>query len=114
MQLTGTKVQSLDSQAAPSQAICPIQGPVAITLTSPLLDDEVGWLDWLDCPLDDDELDIVVLLSLLVHPDAKTTKTKIPIIPNILMLNFFINKSPPIEILMLFQHYTVFSLIKLI
>jgi len=61
--------------------ICPIQGPVAITLTSPLLDDEVGWLDWLDCPLDDDELDIVVLLSLLVHPDAKTTKTKIPIIP---------------------------------
>jgi hypothetical protein len=33
-----------------------------------------GWLE------EEDELDIVVLLPELVQPDAKTTKTKIPII----------------------------------
>jgi hypothetical protein len=60
---------------------------MTLTIAVPLDD-----ADWLDCPLDDELF--VVLLSLLTHPEAKTTKTKIPIIPNIPILKFFKNKPP--------------------
>ena len=73
-------------------SILPVHGPVAITLAVGLPVPEADWL--LDCPLDDDEV-FVVLLSLLTQPEAETTKIKIPITPK-LPINFFKKKLNPL------------------